>query len=92
MCKIVVGPLGFVSGPRGDVSPLSIVSLRAISPFSFIFILYLIEKVARVKLNRSENSQLSSLRQVFISRYLERAEFCKQEHGQMPSMWQSEVV
>ena len=62
MCKIVVGPLGFVSGPRGDVSPLFIVSSRAISPFSFIeFILYLIENVARVELDRSENSQLSSM-------------------------------
>jgi hypothetical protein len=89
-----VGPLGFVPSPQGDVSPLFIVSSRAISPFSFIgFIPYIVENsLAGDELGESKNSQLPSLRQDFVRRCLEREEFHEPERSQMPSVWQSAGV
>ena len=80
------------------IAPLQVMNphgfSRSISPFSFIgFIPYIVEdSLAGAGLDGSENSQLSSLRQDFIPRYLERAEFFEPSNDQMPSMWQSEAV
>src|SRR4030067_3502336 len=87
----VVGSLGFVPSPQGDVSPLFIVSSRSIPPFSFIgFIPYIVENsLTGDKLDESENCQLSSLRQDFVRRCLEREEFHESERSQLPSVCQS---
>ena len=85
-----MGSLGFVPSPQGDVSPLFIVSSRAISPFSFIgFIPYIVARsLAGDGLDGSENSQLPSLRQDFVRRCLEREDFHEPERSQLPSVWQ----
>ena len=60
---VVVGSLGFVPSPQGDVSPLFIVSSRSIPPFSFIgFIQYIVENsLAGDELDESETCQLPSV-------------------------------